>query len=186
VQDGLLPLKQTVRHLLEPRKSFLNRRRGRTVAQSECGCDAACCSQSPMLRWLCEGDWGANRCFAHTGGVCSHVQPSPPCLVCLPPVAVQLRLGRRPARPTSARPYLSFSDPLLGTWHTGHLTPLQLARAVQAAGAAKAEGDSFASEFRARRFVVISMHFLADGSFFETESADGRPAHESYLATYRV
>ena len=78
------------------------------------------------------------------------------------------------------------SDPLLGTWHTGHLTPLQLARAVQAAGAARAEGRSFASEFGARRFVVISMHFLADGGFFETESADGRPAHESYLATYRV
>jgi hypothetical protein len=28
VQDGLLPLKQTVRHLLEPRKRFLSRRRG--------------------------------------------------------------------------------------------------------------------------------------------------------------
>jgi hypothetical protein len=27
VKDGLLPLKQTVRHLLEPRRSFLNRRR---------------------------------------------------------------------------------------------------------------------------------------------------------------
>ncbi len=30
------------------------------------------------------------------------------------------------------------------------------------------------------------MHFLSDASFFETESADGGPAHESYLATYRV
>ena len=88
---------------------------------------------------------------------------------------------------SSVSPSVSIvSDPLLGTWHTGHLTPLQLARAVQAGGAARAEGRSFASEFGARRFVVISMHFLADGNFVETESTDGGPTHESYLATYRV
>jgi hypothetical protein len=34
VQDGLLPLKQTVRHLLEPRKRFLNRRRGARLTLS--------------------------------------------------------------------------------------------------------------------------------------------------------
>jgi hypothetical protein len=39
---------------------------------------------------------------------------------------------------------------------------------------------------KARRFVVISMHFLGDGSFFEAESDDGGPTHEGYLATYRV
>lgn len=77
-------------------------------------------------------------------------------------------------------------DPLQGTWHTGHLTALQVARAVQAAGGTRAGGSSFFSKFGARRFVVISMHFLSDASFFETESADGGPAHESYLATYRV
>lgn len=77
-------------------------------------------------------------------------------------------------------------DPLQGTWHTAHLTAIQLSKAVQAAGGTKAEGISFSSQFRARRFVVISMHFLSDGSFFETESADGGPAHEGYLATYRV
>jgi hypothetical protein len=38
----------------------------------------------------------------------------------------------------------------------------------------------------ARRLVVLSMHFLSDGSFFETESDDGGPAQESYLATYRI
>jgi hypothetical protein len=77
-------------------------------------------------------------------------------------------------------------DPLQGTWHTAHLTASDLARAVHAAGGTKAEGASFSSEFGARRFVVISMHFQSDGSFFETESADGGPAHEGYLATYRV
>jgi len=34
VQDGLLPLEQTVRHLLESRKRFLNRRRGARLSLS--------------------------------------------------------------------------------------------------------------------------------------------------------
>ena len=34
MQDGLLPLKQTVRHLLESRKRFLNRRRGARLSLS--------------------------------------------------------------------------------------------------------------------------------------------------------
>jgi hypothetical protein len=76
--------------------------------------------------------------------------------------------------------------PLVGVWDTGHLTESQMSRAFPAAGGTKRLGAEFYSQFGAQRFVVISMHFMSDGRFFETESADGGAAHEGYLATYRV
>jgi hypothetical protein len=43
-----------------------------SVAQSECGSRRCLLPPEPDAAMVCEGGLGANRCFAYTGGVCSH------------------------------------------------------------------------------------------------------------------
>ena len=73
------------------------------------------------------------------------------------------------------------TDPLAGTWHTGHITQSQWIHAFIAMGGS--EKDAHDGSFRKYKVETIT---FKDGVFTDYCSADGRPGEVCNTATYEI